>query len=122
MAAVVAKLCEAAHAEAKAKGHGFVGIAKILRQSVWKKPSSKDDRKVGFAAEAIRRVAASTTAGLRQMVTALKDFRVEHALAWAGYRTGERPTFPAVHTKLGATTAPRAKTRRLPGQCAQPPG
>ena len=91
---VVERLIAEAHAEAKAKGHGFVGIDKILRQSVWKKPSSPDDRKAGFAAEAIHRVAASTKARVRQMVKALLEFRIAHALAWEEFRRGLRPLFP----------------------------
>ena len=92
--AAVDRLVAEAHAEAKRKGHGFVGIAKILRQSVWNKPSSPNERKAGDAAEAIRRVAAATEARLRQMTQALLAFRAAHRVAWEAYRRGLRPTFP----------------------------
>lgn len=88
-------LMGAARAEAAAKGHGFVGVERILRQGVWHRPASPTKRRAGREVEAIRRVTASEKRLARMLVEALLAFRRAHRAAWEAFRRGVEVTFPA---------------------------
>lgn len=92
--AEVERLESAARESAAAKGHGFIGVARVLAQGVWHRPKSPSKRKAGREAVALRQVAASSRKRLRAMVEALVDFRRAHRAAWEAMRSGLRVLFP----------------------------
>ena len=91
----VESLVTAARKEAAANGHGFVGLAEVLRQGVWHRPTSPSKRETGADVTPIKRVAASTRKLGRAMVEAFVNFQKAHRAAWKALRSGLDATFPA---------------------------
>ncbi|MCC6624544.1 MAG: hypothetical protein IT385_25070 [Deltaproteobacteria bacterium] len=89
------ELMTAARVEAAGKGHGFLGVERVLAQGVWHRPTSPSRRRAGGDAEAIARVAAGERRLKRMMVEALLAFRRAHRAAWEALRRGLEVTFPA---------------------------
>ncbi|MCC6621116.1 MAG: hypothetical protein IT385_07665 [Deltaproteobacteria bacterium] len=89
------ELMASARAEAAAKGHGFLGVERVLARGVWFRPKSSTKRKAGREAEAIRRVAAGERRLARMMAEALLMFRRAHRAAWEAFRRGLEVVFPA---------------------------
>jgi len=90
----VERLEAGARDEAREQGHGFVGVARVLANGVWHRPTSAPKRESGRAAAALRQVAASSRKRLRVMVEALLEFRRAHRAAWEAMRRGLRVLFP----------------------------
>ena len=93
--AAVERRIAAAHAEAARERRGFVGVARVLAQGVWHRPSSPSKREAGRGASALKRVAASSRKLLRTMVEALVSFRKAHRKAWEAFRRKLPVTFPS---------------------------
>ncbi|MCC6756227.1 MAG: hypothetical protein IT199_07635, partial [Solirubrobacterales bacterium] len=91
----VAALVEGAHREARERGIGFMGMDKVLSQSVWDRPKTSSPREAGLEAKPRRRVAASDAGLMRALLERLHAFRERHRAALERFREGLSALFPA---------------------------
>ena len=92
----VDRLVAEAHAEAKSDGRGWVGVERIMRQSVWDAPQTPDGRGSGLKAKARGRVVASSARLLRAVLNRVAEFRRHYQMALARFAGGDREVeFPS---------------------------
>lgn len=92
----VDRLVESAHADAARDGRGFVGVERIMAQSVWDAPTTPDGRSAGLEADARGRAISSRTDVLRSVLARIAAFRARYATALAAFRSGRRDVvFPS---------------------------
>ena len=90
-----------ARAAVRASGRGYLGVAKVLKQSPFGSPRTRERHNAGEQAVPLRRVAGSTPEQTASMVARELGFRRDYAVGLGRLKSGERDVvFPAGTNKL----------------------